>query len=182
MSRSSRSRPRATPYFESFEELRRVHHRLFERDPAVVTRHFRIGEASNRGTLLQTTVRLRADLPESSIRSVLHRVFARLFRLQAGGEFEVVVTFNAALADAQRSSFSVFYGHDHSPENETGASRDLTFGESTVVASMADVARIPTSFDFEQLATVQRTSFEDSAVSIYKFLNIVFLIYTYVRI
>jgi hypothetical protein len=175
-------RQRATPYFESFEELRRTHFRLFDRDPAVVTRHFRIGETASRGTLLQTTVRLRADLPEAQTRRVLHQVFARLFRLQAREGFEVIVTFNAALTNAQRSSFSVFYGHDHSGGNGTGASRDMTFGEATIVNSMADVAHIPTSFDFEQLATRQRTSFEDSGVSVYKFLNVIFLIYTYVRI
>jgi len=39
--------------------------------------------------------------------------------------FEVRVTFNAVLTNPQEDSFSVFYGLDHSLDNEGGVSRVL---------------------------------------------------------
>lgn len=176
---------RNTPYYANFAELRRHHARLFERDPAVVTRHFRIGEATNsRGSILQTTVRLRADVEPQNVRRILRAVFARLFRLQPEGSregFEVVVTFNAVLTNSQRTSFSVFYGHDHRAGNVSGAAPELTYGDTSVVRSLVDVAGIPVQFDFEQLAVQHRATFEESGIAVYKFINLVYLIYTYSR-
>jgi hypothetical protein len=175
---------RNTPYYESFAELRRHHARLFEPDPAVDTRHFRIGENAQRGTLLQTTLRIRADETPANIRAHLRSVFARLFRLQPERHdtgFEVVVTFNAALADAQRTSFSVFYGHDHRSSNPSGAAAELRYGDTVIVNNMLDLESVPTGFDFERLVHAHRHSFENSSVSVYKFLSVVYLIYTYVK-
>jgi hypothetical protein len=156
--------------------------RLFEAEPAIDIRHFRIGENAQRGTLLQTTLRMRANEPEANIRRHLRLVFARLFRLQGdslNAGFEVVVTFNAALSNAQRTSFSVFYGHDHRSSNPSGAAAELRYGDTVIVNSMLDLEAVPTFFDFERLAAAHHHSFDNSSVSVYQFLNIVYLIYTY---
>jgi hypothetical protein len=167
-------------------ELLAHHSNLLLAGPVVTERVFRVGgeRGQQRGNLTQTTIRFRADLPPDQIRTSLTRVFLGLLRgheeLETDG-FEVVLTFNAAVTNSERTSFSVFYGHDHSAQNYSGAAPELRYGEPYLVRSLADVDRLPVTFDFETLAANHRNSFENSDVQIERFLNIIFLVYRYVH-
>lgn len=179
---------RNNPYYSSLGELLKHHKRLFEEKPAVTTRVCYIGgrrkSDSNRATsLMQTTVRYRTDFPK--IEEHLRDVFVGLFREyteQSAGGFEVVVTFNAILSDAHKTSFSLFYGHDHRAYNFSGAAPQLRYSErATVVRSLQEVDKIPTSFDFETLLRQHANSFADSGISVYKFVSVVYLIYRFLE-
>jgi hypothetical protein len=71
----------------------------------------------------------------------------------------------------------VFYGHDHREDNDRGASKELGYGTTYIVKSIADSAQIPTTFDHENLLASHRDVFRDSGVRIVRFLNVVYLIY-----
>jgi hypothetical protein len=167
---------RNSPYYSSVRELLSRHQRLLETGPAVSTRYASVAG----GTLLQTTVRFRAD--HSAIRQDLLRVFSDLFRQQdqarAGG-FEVSVTFNAVLASRDNQSFSLFYGQDYRQSSESGTHSALTFASPVRVENLLQVHRIPHEFDFEQLLQQHRGAFESSDVYVLRFLNVVYLIYQY---
>ena len=172
-------------YYSSEKLLLDHHQRLLAEEPAITTRATRIA-GLNFGSLLQTTVRFRFD--STIIRPTLRRVFFDLFRehtLSGDSGFEVVVTFNAILtnqSDQSRPTFSVFYGHDHRAGNISGAAPELKYGTTTVVRLLSDVDNIPTEFESETLLRQHRRAFESSAVSIHKFINIVYLIYRYVDV
>jgi len=108
----------------------------------------------------------------------------QLFREHTEGPhagFEVLVTFNAVLTNRERNSFSVFYGHDYRADNLVGAAPELRYGEGAVdVPNLAAVSKIPTTFDFEQLAVAYRHAFDQSDLRVERFLNVVYLIYRYV--
>ncbi len=168
---------RNAPYYSSLRELLSRHQRLLDLGPAVATRYASVGG----GTLLQTTVRFRTD--HQSIGRELLRIFSDLFRQHphqdSGAGFEVAITFNAVLASRDNNSFSVFFGQDYRHSSESGTHSDLTFGRPIRVDNLLQVHRIPHEFDFEQLLATHRNAFESSDVYVYKFLNIVYLIYQY---
>lgn len=183
---------RNNPYYGSLAEVLKHHKRLFNDEPAVTTRLCYIGGKRRKDSraatsLMQTTVRYRTDY--AKIEEHLKDVFVGLFREytqdasgSGGGGFEVVVTFNAVLSDSHKTSFSVFYGHDHRAYNFSGAAPQLRHSErATVVRSLQDVEKVPTSFDFEHLLRQHSQSFADSNVSVYKFVSIVYLIYRLVE-
>lgn len=168
---------RNKPYYSSLKELHSHHPRLFHSSPAISSEVLRIGDG-RKGNLIQTTIRFRSDY--LNIQPVLRQVFFELFREHTESSvdgFEVVTVFNAILTDAQRTSFSVFYGHDYAYENTSGASSELRYSdEPTTVRSVLDVKNIPTTFDFENLIQSRRFGFEKSGVSIEKIINIIYLI------
>ena len=169
-------------HYGSIGELLASHQRLLDREAAVSSRIFRIGPSG--GNLIQAT--LRYSVRHENIRQSLLDNFIRFFREHTENRtdgFEVIVTFNAVLANADRTSFSVFYGHDYRAENQIGAAPELRYGgRSYLIRTLGDVQRLPTAFDFEQLAETHRHFFAESGVSIARFLNIVYLVYRYVRV
>jgi hypothetical protein len=172
---------RNRPHYSSYRELISHHSRLLENEPAITHRVARIAD-SRSGNLIQTTVRFRFDSP--LIYSTLREVFNELFREHEESStegFEVVVTFNAVLTDQESSTFSLFYGQDHRASNDSGAAPELSYGSTLVVRSMLDVGQIPTSFDSETLVRSHRSAFAHSNVSVHSFVNVIFLIYRYVR-
>lgn len=167
---------RNLPYYSSVRELLQHHRRLLEYFSGPVTRLFRVDGRA--GSLTQTIVRFRAD--HTQIEHQLRQIFLDLFREHTESpdqRFEVVVTFNAILANSEGTSFSVFYGLDHRAGNLSGASPELRFGPAVRVSTLADVASIPTSFDFESLIGLHRAAFHESGVRIVRFLNVVYIIY-----
>jgi len=168
---------RNKPFYTSFQELKSHHTRLFQAAPAITSEVLRIGDG-HQGNLLQTTIRFRVD--SLVISQTLRNVFLELFREHnenSSDGFEIVTVFNAVLVDANRTSFSVFYGHDYAYENVSGAASELKYtNEPVTVRSLLDVKNIPTTFDFEQLLQARRFVFQDSGVSIDRFINIVYLI------
>jgi len=165
-----------TPHHPSIKDLLDHHKRLLHPEPVVTTRVSKIGSLKN-GSLLTTTIRFPRDYPNKKIR--LAEEFVELFREHSEGPesgFEVVVTFNAILTNQDSTSFSVFFGQDFGEGNISGAAPQLRFGESVVVKTLGDVSKIPTHFDFEQLAKNHRHSFESSNVRVHSFLNVVYLV------
>lgn len=177
---------RNQPFYSTLRELLQHHKRLFAKEPTISQRYFYIGgpRVSLRGrSLIQTTVRYRSDYPDIS--QHLKTVFVDLFREHTENStdgFEVVTTFNAILSNPEKTSFSIFYGHDHRSNNLTGAASELQPEHGTVVVKcLPDVAKIPCNFDFEHLARLHRQSFADSNVSVYKFVSVIYLIYRFVK-
>lgn len=167
-------------YYTSIRELLRHHQRLLSVEPAVTTQYAHVGRS--RGTLLQTTVRFRAD--SQHIRRDLRQVFLDLFRQHTdggSGGFEVVTTFNVILSNSTSTTFSLFYGHDYrsTGQEARGAREGLVYGSSTTVTSPDDVDRLPTSFDFERLVHEHRNAFDSSDVRVVRFINVVYLIYQF---
>jgi hypothetical protein len=60
-----------------------------------------------------------------------------------------------------------------------GAAPELKYGGAVIVNSLSDVKKIPTSFDFDQLVEAHRFAFSDSSVHVHRFINVVYLIYSY---
>jgi len=175
---------RNTPHFTSLKELYSRHKRLLASEPAVTTQEYTIQAAANArvGSLLRTTVRFRTDYPD--IAGELRTVFQELFREHSHGPddgFEVVVTFNAILTNSDQTTFSVFYGHDFSVGNSSGARAELRYGSSIVVKSMYELHKIPTSFNYHQLAVNHRHSFHASDVKVLRFINVVYLVSRYLE-
>jgi len=165
-------------HYPSLRHLEAAHPRLLQLEAPLSQRGFRIGV--NRGTLVQATLRFSTRHP--NIRAGLLDHFAQLFQehvedTESG--FEVVVTFNAALSNAQSNSFSVFYGHDFRANNVAGAAPELSHS-TYFVRTLGDVGRLPVEFNFEELAEAHRHAFEQSGVHIAKFLSVVYLVYRYV--
>ena len=91
--------------------------------------------------------------------------------------------FGAFYFQDSTHSYSFFYGldHRHTSGASGGAAPELKFGDTVVVRTLSDVTKIPTSFDFDQLAHAHRHAFENSAVFVHRFINIVYLIYRFVE-
>ena len=168
---------RNRPFYSTLRELLQHHPRLLSTVPAVSTEVLRIGNG-RQGNLLQTTVRFRSD--HSSIYHDLRQVFLELFREHTENStdgFEVVTVFNAVLTNSDRTSFSIFYGHDYSSDNSTGAATELRHSRGPVlVRSLADVKSVPTTFNLEEVVLEHRLAFEHSNVVIDRILNVVYLI------
>ena len=170
---------RNNPHFPSVRDLLSHHRRLLDEEPAVATRVLRVGEF-NTGSLLQTTIRFRAGY--QSIRQRLRLEFLDLFREHTTGPdqgFEVIVTFNAILTNQDATTFSIFFGHDFRAGNLTGAAPQLSHGGTVFVQTFADIQRIPTTFDFEEVIRAHRSAFANSNVRVHQILNVVYLIYRY---
>lgn len=168
---------RNRPYYSSEREALQRHARLLDPVPAVTTRHMSVGSSAVL-KLTQTTARFVFNSPD--IRDVMRRLFVKLitsYPATRNTGYEVVVTFNALLSDERASTYSVFYGHDHRTDNDRGASRELGHGDTVIVKSIADVSKIPHSFDHEHLLATHRDAFRDSGVRIVRFLNVVYLVY-----
>lgn len=167
---------RNTIYFSSVHELFKVHKKLISPEPAVSTRIARVGE-SNNGSLLLTTIRFPFHY-----KSIAHKLKVELLDLfrehttNSSDGFEVVITFNAILTNQQGTTFSVFYGQDFRANNSAGVAPELKYGEITVVKNIADISKIPTSFDAESLLNSHRRAFESSNVRIHQFINIIYLV------
>ena len=168
---------RNNPHYSSLSELLSHHRRLTDPRPVSTTRGVRVAGLRS-GSLLQTTLRLPFGSPLTE--QALRDVFVDLVREHsesADSGFEVVVTFNAVLTDAAQTTFSLFYGQDHRASNVAGAAPELRHGSTFRVRSLLDVDAVPTSFDADELVRSHRHAFENSAVHIYAFLNVVYLIY-----
>lgn len=167
-------------YYSSVRELLSNHSRLTAKEPAVATRFLKIAD-NNRGSLIRTTVRFRADYP--FIEHKLREVFLDLFREHTENStdgFEVMITFNAILTNSDRTTFSVFYGQDFGFDNLAGAANQLRHSDPVVVKSLLDVDKIPTRVDLDSILTAHRHSFDNSNVRIDQILNIVYLIRRFV--
>ena len=176
----ARYNARNRPYYTSVSELLRHHQRLLSSEPAVTTRGVRIA-GLNVGSLLQTTARFTID--STIIRPTLRNIFFDLFREHdesSNSGFEVVVKFNAILTNSTESNFSLFYGHDHRASNIAGAAPELSYGETIVVRTLLDIDTIPTVFNQDELRRSHRHTFENSNVHVYRFLNIIYLIYRFI--
>jgi len=168
-------------HYPSIQALLADHERLLERETPMTTRVFRIGAAT--GNLIQAT--LRYSVRHNNIGESLMNNFIRLFREHSESRndgFEVIVTFNAVLRNSDSTSFSVFYGHDFRAGNLAGAAPELRYRSAYLVRTLGDVANLPVEFDFDRLAEAHRHSFDQSGVSIARFLNIIYLVYRYVRV
>lgn len=168
-------------YCKSVTELLQRHSKLIEYAPAEADRPvFRFGKGRRRGVLMQTHVRFRFDYP--TILTSLLDTFDRLFAFQGSKKdpFEVVVTFNAILHCNDTKTYSIFYGTDHRQNNYMGSARELSFGETYVIRNLSEVAaNVPVQFDMQDLLHRHRNAFPNSNVSVFRILNIVYLIYQF---
>lgn len=166
-------------YFPSLAQLLSSRWRLQELETAASDKIFPL--SGGQGWLVQTT--LRFSVHHTNLRQSLLRHFVQIFREHSEDRdagFEVIVTFNAVLSNAEGTSFSVFYGHDYRAGNLSGAAPELGYGSTYLVRTLGDVARLPTTFDFERLAETHKHAFERSGVHICRFLNVVYLVFRYV--
>jgi hypothetical protein len=173
----NRFRVRNQPFYTSVQELLTHHQRLLSENPAV-TQQLAVIEGS--GTLTQTTIRF--PIRANNIRQSLQDVFLELLpQLARNQHYEVLITFNAILHSPNRGTYSLFYGHDFRRDNQGGRARELSFNADGIIVRTAfDVNRIPTDIDYDQLLIDHRNVFEDSAVQIHSFVNIVYLVYKFV--
>ena len=170
-------------YYETLEELKRQHSRLFIEKPGIETRLLPIvGGQTRGGSLAQTLVRFRFNSP--LVVSTLYDVFTDLF--QQHGEntedgFEVQVTFNLILFGERegKKAFHVFYGLQHG-NVESRVSDRLTEIAPVIVRNLVDIRKIKTTFDSEDLLRMNRDAFRDSNVQIHSFINVNFLIHRFV--
>jgi len=168
-------------HYPSIGSLLADHERLLELETPISTRVFRVG--AHTGNLIQAT--LRYSVRHDNIADSLLDNFIRLFREHTENRedgFEVIVTFNAVLRNSDSTSYSIFYGHDFRAGNLAGAAPELRYRSAYLVRTLGDVGKLPTTFNFDQLAEAHRHSFEESGVSIARFLNVVYLVYRYVKL
>jgi hypothetical protein len=175
-----------SPYQPTLRLLLDRHRSLLDWGPVSAQQLFSVGSSS--GTLVQTTIRFRAD--QTNISEGLREKFLELFRVRAERSsgsgsrtdcFEVVVTFNVVLSNREGNTFSVFFGQDYSPGSSSGTSNKLNFFDRNyIVRELADVQAIPTTFDLDEVAEKQRIHFEDSDVKIVRVLNVVYLVYQFI--
>ena len=170
-------------YANSVALLLKRHSTLLEYEPAVSSRDiFKFTRGRRSGSLVQTHIRFRFDYAD--IQKVLLTQFGRLFALQGDSRdaFEVVITFNAILFCKDTGTYSLFYGTDHRENNRMGAAHELRYGDTYEVRNLQEVAtNIPVLFDMDQLLVQHRNAFPHSNVSVFRMLNIVYLIYQYRR-
>ena len=171
------------PYPSTEAELMRRHQKLLQLRAGPFTRRFRVG--NNLGDITQTVLRYSVHNP--NIAADIKHSFHELFR-EAGGEdpragFEVAVTFNAILSNQDSTSFSIFYGQDYKATSDHGVANDRLKGmeKALFVHTVRDIAKIPTSFDLQNVIVANRVAFESSNVRIHKIINIVYLIYRFVQ-
>lgn len=169
-------------HYTSVRELLTHHSRLLSHEPASTTRAGIIVGAERHISLLQTTLRFRFDSPLISV--TLHNIFIDLFQehpFNGVDGFEVVITFNVILHNQDSGTFSMFYGQDHRRDNNGGAAKEIGYSNSYVVRNLLDVDLLPTSFNEQTLLNEHQNAFDHSNVSIHSFVNVIFLIYQFVR-
>ena len=170
-------------YQDSVKELLRRHSKLTEYTPAESNRDvIRFARGLRSGVLIQTHVRFRFDYKE--IQKHLLKVFARLFALQGDSRdaFEVIITFNAILYCKDTNTYSIFYGTDHRENNRMGAANELGFGGTYLINNLAEVAdKLPCVFEMQDLLDLHKNAFPHSNVSVFKMINIIYLIYQFRR-
>ena len=169
-------------HYTSVQELMSHHRRLQSFEPASNTRAGIIIGENQHVTLLQTTLRFRFDSPLIGV--TLHNTFIDLFQeLPVNGidGFEVVITYNVILHNQDSGTYSLFYGQDHRRDNAGGAARELGHSRSFVVRNLLDVDQIPTQFNEQTLMNEHQNTFDHSNVSIHSFVNVIFLIYQFLR-
>ena len=170
-------------YAQSVKELLRRHPKLTQYEPEEATRDvFRFSKGMRSGVLTQTHVRFRFDYKD--IQKRLLKVFGLLFALQGNSKdsFEVVITFNAILYCKDTNTYSLFYGTDHRENNRMGAANELGFGGTYTVNSLPEVsANIPCVFDMQDVIARHRNAFPNSNVSVFKIVNIIYMIYQFRR-
>lgn len=114
-------------YYNSLQELKRHHTRLYSEELAVTQRLVRL---SSRAVVSQTTARVLFNNHEKNVnllKGVFEDLFGQVHETQDFGGFEVVVTFNAVLTNKDYSTFSVFYGVDFRENNEAGSAPELRY-------------------------------------------------------
>ena len=113
-------------YYNSIQELKSHHTRLFNEELAVKTRFVSL---NNRHVVSQTTVRTIFNKPNNM--QLIRRAFADAFdQINLAEEFhgfECVLTFNAILSNKDMSTYSVFYGVDFREQNEAGTAPELRY-------------------------------------------------------
>ena len=168
-------------YAQSVKELLRRHPKLTQYEPEEATRDvFRFSRGMKSGVLTQTHVRFRFDYKD--IQKRLLKVFGLLFALQGNSKdsFEVIITFNAILYCKDTNTYSLFYGTDHRENNRMGAANELGFGGTYIVNSLPEVsANIPCVFDMQDVIAHHRNAFPNSNVSVFKIVNIIYMIYQF---
>jgi len=169
-------------YPRSERELLQRHRSLLEPFAGPSTRRFHL--ASGAGDLLQTTVRYSPSY--QGVRGHLRSVFSGLFREHVEARnagFEVVVTFNVILTNAERTTFSVYYGQDYRATSSHGVHPALGdgSGQPTLVQTLRDVENIPIQFDLDRVVRNLRAAFTSSDVVVHRVLNLVYLIYRFVQ-
>lgn len=113
-------------YYNSIQELKSHHTRLFNENLAVSSRFVRL---TNRAVVNQTTARTIFNNSNNfqRIDSVFEDLFSQINQSAEFHGFECVITFNAILANKELSSFSVFYGVDFRETNEAGSAPELRY-------------------------------------------------------
>ena len=168
-------------YPTSVKVLLQRHKKLVQFEPAEATRDvFKFTSGKRSGSLLQTHLRFRFDYVE--VQKHLLTVFSRLFALQGDNRdaFEVVITFNAILHCKDSGTYSVFYGTDHRENNRMGAANELSYGNCYLIRNLEDVVnKLPVTFDHDDLLRRHQNAFPNSNVSVFKFLNLIYLIYQF---
>ena len=168
-------------YPTSVKVLLQRHRKLTQFEPSEATRDvFKFTSGKRSGSLLQTHLRFRFDYVE--VQKHLLTVFSRLFALQGDNRdaFEVVITFNAILHCKDSGTYSVFYGTDHRENNRMGAANELSYGSCYLIRNLDDVVnKLPVTFDHDDLLRRHQNAFPNSNVSVFKFLNLIYLIYQF---
>ena len=168
-------------YAKTVKELMRRHPQLTSYEPAEVSRDvYKFNKGRKTGSLVQTHLRFRHDY--AKIQLHLLKVFHRLLALRGKAQdaFEVVITFNAILHCQDTGTYSVFYGTDHRENNRMGAANELSFGTTYQIKNQLDVINnLPCTFDMQDLVNSLRNAFPNSNVSVFKIINIIYLIYQY---
>lgn len=165
-------------YYTSIEDVKSHHRQLLEPFSAPASKLYPVHNSI--GYLQQTTLRFAFDYPKKQAKLI--SFFVDLFKEHTENSesgFEVLVTFNAVLSDHGGTTFSLFYGHDYRAGNLIGAAPELRYGNPYIVKTLADVGKLPTRFEFEQVAAAHRFSFERSGVRIAALLNVIYLVYQF---
>lgn len=169
-------------HYTTIQELMSHHSRLLQHEPASATRSAIVVGAQRHLSLLQTTLRFRFDSPLIAV--TLHNIFVDLFQEQPTNGidgFEVVVTYNVILHSQDSNTYSLFYGQDHRGTNAGGAAREIRHPINFVIRNLLDVDNLPTQFNEQTLLNEHQFAFEHSNVSVHSFINVIFLIYQFVR-
>jgi len=113
-------------YYNSIQELKSHHTRLFNEELAVTTR---LVTLTNRAVMSQTTARTQFNNLNNRhhVLSVFEDLFSQINQSADFHGFECVITFNAILSNKDLSTYSVFYGVDFREHNEAGTAPELRY-------------------------------------------------------
>lgn len=113
-------------YYNSIQELKTHHSRLFNEPLAVASRFVRL---TNRAVLQQTSARTIFNSRQNTelVQSAFEDLFSQINQSVDFHGFECVITFNAILTNKDFSTYSVFYGVDFRDHNEAGSAPELRY-------------------------------------------------------